>query len=110
LQKTGALVYQVRRVLNDWPDKACIAILSHLREACAPDSRVLVAENLISESAAGSIEHCALDLFMMNFGGKRRTQEMYAQLAERAGFRVEAVAKDEKSDFAVLELVPVDAP
>lgn len=42
---------------------------------------------------------------MMNFGGKRRTQEAYARLAEQAGFHVEAVAKDEKSDFAVLELV-----
>lgn len=60
--------------------------------------------------ASGSIEHCALDLFMMNFGGKRRTQEAYARLAEQAGFHVEAVAKDEKSDFAVLELVPVEAP
>jgi hypothetical protein len=47
---------------------------------------------------------------MMNFGGKRRTQKAYAHLAERAGFRVAAVAKDEKSDFAVLELVPVNAP
>jgi hypothetical protein len=47
---------------------------------------------------------------MMNFGGKRRTQKAYARLAERAGFRVAAVAKDEKSDFAVLELVPVNAP
>lgn len=47
---------------------------------------------------------------MMNFGGKRRTQEAYARLAEQAGFHVEAVAKDEKSDFAVLELVPVEAP
>lgn len=110
LHNTGALVYQVRRVLNDWPDEACITILRHLREACASDSRVLVAENLISDQASGSIEHCALDLFMMNFGGKRRTQDMYTQLAERAGFRVEAVAKDNKSDFAVLELAPVEAP
>ena len=47
---------------------------------------------------------------MMNFGGKRRTQDAYALLAEQAGFRVEAVAKDEKSDFAVLELVLVEAP
>jgi hypothetical protein len=46
---------------------------------------------------------------MMNFRGKRRTKEAYARLAERAGFRVSAVAKDEKSDFAVMEMVPVAA-
>lgn len=97
-------------MLNDWPDAACVNILRHLRDACAPDSRVLVAENLVSEQASESVGHCAIDLFMMNFGGKRRTQEGYARLAEEAGFRVAAVAKDAESDFAVLELVLVDAP
>jgi hypothetical protein len=87
-----------------------VTILRHLRDACAPDSHVLVAENLVSEQASEFVGHCAIDLFMMNFGGKRRTQKGYAQLAEEAGFRVEAVAKDGESDFAVLELVPVDAP
>jgi hypothetical protein len=94
-------------VLNDWPDEACITILSHLREACAPDSRVLIAENLVSGQASDSVQHCAIDLFMMNFGGKRRTKEAYARLAERAGFHVSAIARDEKSDFAVIEIVPV---
>jgi hypothetical protein len=81
-------VYQVRRVLNDWPDEACVTILRHLHDACAPDSHVLVAENLVSEQASEFVGHCAIDLFMMNFGGKRRTQKGYARLAEEAGFRV----------------------
>jgi hypothetical protein len=107
--RTGALVYQVRRVLNDWPDEACVGILSRLREACAPDSRVLVAENLLPDQPSESIDLCAIDLFMMNFGGKRRTQEHYAKLASRAGFRISSVSKDESSNFAVIEMMPLDS-
>jgi hypothetical protein len=87
-----------------------VTILRHLHDACAPDSRVLVAEDLVPEQASESVGHCAMDLFMMNFGGKRRTQDKYAWLAEEARFRVEAAAKDAEPDFAVLEFVPVDAP
>ncbi|KAL6706943.1 hypothetical protein ACN47E_004893 [Coniothyrium glycines] len=103
----GALVYHVSRVLNDWPDEACVGILGRLREACAPDSRVLVAENLLPDDPSQTIELCAIDLFMMNFGGKRRTQEHYAHLASRAGFRMSTISHDEKSKFGVIEMVPL---
>lgn len=104
----GALVYQVRRVLNDWPDEACLGILRRLRAACVPDSRVLVAENLLPAAPAESVDLCAIDLFMMNFGGKRRTRAHYARLAARAGFGISSVARDEASHFAVIEMVPLD--
>lgn len=97
-------------MLNDWPDEACVTILGQLREACSPDSRVLVAENLVSDKASVSVGHCAIDLFMMNFGGKRRTEDAYTRLAERAGFQVSAVARDKMSDFAVIEMLPIEAP
>ncbi|KAK7921537.1 hypothetical protein PG985_009559 [Apiospora marii] len=103
----GALVYHVRRVLNDWPDEACFTILRRLREACAPDSRVLVAENLLPPQALGSIDLCAVDLFMMNFGGKRRTEENYAHIASSAGFRISSVSWADPSKFAVIEMVPI---
>ncbi|KAF2819222.1 S-adenosyl-L-methionine-dependent methyltransferase [Ophiobolus disseminans] len=108
----GALIYHVRRVLNDWPDSACTTILSHLRAACASDSRVLVAENLVQDGAerdaAQELDHCAIDLFMMNFGGKRRTQGAYEALAEKAGLKVVHVARHKGGNgFAVLEMVPV---
>ncbi|KAK8009401.1 hypothetical protein PG991_011952 [Apiospora marii] len=103
----GAPVYHVRRVLNDWPDEACFTILRRLREACAPDSRVLVAENLLPPQALGSIDLCAVDLFMMNFGGKRRTEENYAHIASSAGFRISSVSWADPSKFAVIEMVPI---
>lgn len=60
---TGALVYYIRRVLNDWPDDECVQILSKIRTACAPDSRVLICENLSpGEPLLGS---AAIDLWMI---------------------------------------------
>lgn len=103
--KTGALVYHIRRVLNDWPDSDVINIFGQIRAACAPDSRVLVSEQLVFDDAPPSLMTGALDLFMMNFGGKRRSERQYAELAARAGFRVSSVARHGASDSAVIELV-----
>ncbi|KUI67830.1 Demethylsterigmatocystin 6-O-methyltransferase [Cytospora mali] len=99
----GALVYHIRRVLNDWPDDDVVNIFGQIRAACAPDSRVLVSEQLVPDGP--SLMMGALDLFMMNFGGKRRNERQYGELAERAGFRVSSVSRHESSDSAVIELV-----
>ncbi|KUI55349.1 Demethylsterigmatocystin 6-O-methyltransferase [Cytospora mali] len=99
----GALVYHIRRVLNDWPDDDVVNIFGQIRAACAPDSRVLVSEQLVPDSP--SLMMGALDIFMMNFGGKRRNERQYGELAERAGFRLSSVSRHGSSDSAVIELV-----
>lgn len=102
---TGALVYYIRRVLNDWPDDECVQILSKIRTACAPDSRVLICENLSpGEPLLGS---AAIDLWMMNFGGKRRNENMFGELASRADFRISSVAEDKATNMGVVEMLPV---
>ncbi|KAH9942953.1 S-adenosyl-L-methionine-dependent methyltransferase [Amylocystis lapponica] len=40
----GAEVYFMRYILHDWPDDECVAILSRLREAMGPNSRILTAD------------------------------------------------------------------
>lgn len=100
-----ALVYYIRRVLNDWPDDECVTILSQIRSACAADSRVLISENLLPDELSVSL--AAADIWMMNFGGKRRNEKMFADIASRAGFRVSSVSKDQTSNSAVIEMVPV---
>lgn len=102
---TGALIYYIRRVLNDWPDDECVQVLSRIRNACAPDSRVLISENLLpGEPLLGS---AAIDLWMMNFGGKRRNENMFRELASRAGFRISSVAKDKATNMGMVEMSPV---
>ncbi|KAF7155445.1 hypothetical protein CNMCM5623_007516 [Aspergillus felis] len=101
----GALVYHIRRVLNDWPDGDCVIILRHIREACEPDSRVLVSEQLLPPEP--SLDISAGDLWMMNFGGKRRSGRMFSELALKAGLRVSSISKEDSSNSAVIEMVSI---
>lgn len=81
-------------------------ILSNVREACAPDSKVLVSEQLLPETPHLGL--AALDIFMMNTGGKRRPESLYRELASRAGLKVVAIHRDTKgSASAVIEMVLV---
>jgi hypothetical protein len=102
---TGALIYYIRRVLNDWSDDRCVEILGHIQAACAMDSKVLVSEELLLSPP--SVYNSMLDIFMMNAGGKRRTEAMFGELASRAGLKVTGVFNDKKTDTAVVEMVPV---
>ncbi|KAH6874085.1 O-methyltransferase-domain-containing protein [Thelonectria olida] len=101
----GALVYYIRRVLNDWPDDECVIILGKIRAACALDSRVLISENLLPDTP--SVPLAAADLWMMNFAGKRRNERMFNEIASRAGFRVSSISRDKTSNSAIIEMLPV---
>ncbi|KAI0424988.1 O-methyltransferase-domain-containing protein [Xylaria sp. FL1042] len=101
----GALIYHIRRVLNDWSDQDCVKILKNIRTACAPDTRVLVSEQLLPETP--SVETAAGDVWMMNFGGKRRNETMLAQIGRDAGFKIARTFSHETSVSAVIEMVPV---
>lgn len=39
-------------IIHDWPDKDCIRILRHLRDAATPSTQLLVVDNLISYACA----------------------------------------------------------
>lgn len=101
---SGALVYQFRRVLSDFLDGDIVQALQQVREACVPESRVLIVEELLHPNR--SKFSIAQDISVMNFGGKRRSEAMFRELAVRAGFQVNAVFEDKTSVFGVLELVP----
>lgn len=45
-------VFLLRNILHDWPDKYCLQILKHLREAASPGTQLLVVDNLMSYAAA----------------------------------------------------------
>ena len=98
----GALVYQFRRILNDFADADVALAWRSVREASAPDTRVFVIEKLL-EHGERSEYAAAQDLFMMLVGGKRRSAAMHAELAAAAGFRLHKQFEDSFNDFGVLE-------
>jgi len=44
----GADVYYMRMILHDWADSYCLQILKLLREAAAPNSKLLIVESIMS--------------------------------------------------------------
>lgn len=74
------------RVLHDWPDEACGAILARAREALAAGGRLYVVELLRpDEGFAGGLLSLHL---LVSTGGKERRREEYARLLAAAGLEL----------------------
>ena len=101
----GAIVYQFRLVLHDFPDNDVLRALRSAREAAAPDTRVLVIEELLHPDR--SKFSIGQDIFLLCVGGKRRSAAMYSKLAESAGFRLNSQFHDTVNDCGVLEFVVI---
>lgn len=102
----GALVYHFRRVFNDFPDDNVVQALQTVRKAAAPDTRILVIEEMLS--AKPNVMNVTMDIALMCAAGKRRNAAMFSELAGRSGFRLNAEfhkTSDEFDDFSVLEFV-----
>ncbi|MEU8524932.1 methyltransferase [Streptomyces sp. NPDC048629] len=81
----GADVYILSRVLHDWDDDRCRAILGHCARAMPRHADLLVVERLLPTDDTPSLA-TAWDLHMMcNTGGRERTADHYARLLEERG-------------------------
>lgn len=98
-------MYYMRRVLNDWSGHEALQILNNVRAACAKDSRVLIAEYLRPEQP--SVYTSTVNMFILNMGGKVRGEKAFSELAAQAGLKFASVAKHEKTESAVVEMVPI---
>jgi O-methyltransferase domain/IclR helix-turn-helix domain len=102
----GADAYMLSHVVHDWPEERCLTILRNVRTAMAPDGRLLIAEMIVPP---GDEPHPAKmqDMMMLVIsGGMERTEEEYAELLARAGFRLDRVIPT-RSPVSVLEARPV---
>jgi len=80
------------RVLHDWDDPACVAILTRCREAMVSGGRLAVVERLLSDRPDRASLAAAWDIHMMvnNTAGRERTLADYRQLLDRTGFAITA--------------------
>ncbi|KAG4033051.1 hypothetical protein MFRU_005g00690 [Monilinia fructicola] len=98
----GALIYYIRRCLHDWPDEYCITILSNIANAMTSNSRLLIAEIVLPEEGE-DIEAAWLDITMLLFSGKERSEHEWIKLLDVAGMRLERVYGAEGTKYSVLE-------
>lgn len=101
----GADRYVLKRILHDWSDAHCVAILRNCRAAMHPRSVLWVMDAVIPE---GNDPHPAktMDILMMVFGeGHERTEREFASLFERAGLKLNGIRQTATS-LSIVEAVP----
>ncbi len=101
----GADGYVLKRILHDWSDEHCLAILRNCRAAMHPGSVLWVMDAVIPE---GNDPHPAktMDILMMVFGeGHERTEREFSTLFEQAGLKLHCVTATPTS-LSIIEAVP----
>ncbi|KAK3708124.1 hypothetical protein LTR37_011628 [Vermiconidia calcicola] len=107
----GAKAYHLRAITHDWSDSVVISILKQIVPAMAADSKVLIADNVLSEDVVGGESGLAsmMDLLMMSMGGKERTRKDFERVCGEAGLVVERIwssgetGERDVGGFAVVE-------
>ncbi|KAG6910302.1 hypothetical protein DXG01_011699 [Tephrocybe rancida] len=110
----NAAVYFLRVVVHDWPDHDAKRILSNLRDAAGPSSKLILFDTLALYSCedpsstvsvrkvpspllanlgvAGAGFATGLDLQMLTlFNGKERTEDEFRELGNATGWKLESV-------------------
>jgi hypothetical protein len=100
----GADAYSFKWIIHDWPEDQALAILRNTRAAIPAEGKLLLLECVLPE---GDEPHFGkvLDVFLMPIGGIERTEAEYADLLDRAGFRLTRVVPT-LSPMSVVEAVP----
>jgi O-methyltransferase domain len=81
----GADCYVLMEIIHDWADAEATKILQAIRHAAAPNARILIIENALSETEPDPRGRI-LDVLMLTVtGGRERTPSQFATLLESAG-------------------------
>jgi hypothetical protein len=99
----GAACYYIRRVLHDYSDETCTKILRRLADAAAPDSKILITEQIMGNPP--SPLNAQTDLCMLSIGGKERTVKNFHHLAAASGLKVQEVYHAKGTNVGVVECV-----
>jgi O-methyltransferase domain len=102
----GAKAYFIRRVLHDYSDEDCAKILSNIRAAMAPDSKVLIQEQIMPSIITNpelEANVAVLDVACMVMGGKERTEESFREVLEKSGLELVRIWKAEMAPAGIVE-------
>lgn len=103
----SADAYIMRHIIHDWDDEHALLILKNCHQAMAKTgARKLLVVEMILPTANEPHPSLFLDIEMLMFpGGRERTEQEYAALLERAGFRLTRVIPT-RSPNCLIEAVP----
>ncbi len=101
----GALIYYIRHCMHNYGDEEVIGIMRHTAEAMADDSKLLIADYIMSNPPSKFAVW--MDFIMCMSGGKERTRAMWEHVASEAGLTIVAYHGLDRSPdgHAVIECV-----
>ena len=74
-------------MLHDWSDEDAVTILRNCRSAMRPRGRIAVVETIVPIGNDPSFAKW-MDLMMITYGGKERSENQYRRLFSDAGFEL----------------------
>ncbi len=100
----GGDLYLMKNIIHDWAEDKALTILRNCRDALQgnPNGRIALLELVVPP---GNVPHMSkiLDIEMLYFpGGRERTEDEYAELFAKTGFRMTRVVPT-KSPYSVIE-------
>jgi hypothetical protein len=101
----GADAYLLRHVVHDWRDEDAVIVLRNCRDAMKPDGKVLVVEIVVPAGNDPSFAKW-MDLMMVTYGGKERSEKQYRQLFGQAGLALTRIVPT-KAGISVIEGIRV---
>jgi O-methyltransferase domain/Dimerisation domain len=103
---SDADAYLFKYILHDWEDDQAVAILRNVRSAAPAHARLLVIEPLLMRDDQYALQTAMMDVAMLVVtGGRERSADEFAELYDRAGFRLTRILPT-ASPFCLVEGVP----
>ncbi|MGI8959757.1 MAG: methyltransferase [Bryobacteraceae bacterium] len=100
---SGCDAYMMKFILHDWSDDHCRTILNLIRRELPQNGRVLVCEQVVTDSPKPTPAKFAdIEMLAFTIGGKERTAAEFSDLFASAGLRLLQVIQTE-SPVCVLE-------
>jgi SAM-dependent methyltransferase len=98
---TGGDAYLLRHVVHDWRDDDAATILRNCKIAMKPEGKVLIVEIVVPAGNDPSFAKW-MDLMMVTYGGKERSERQYRQLFAAAGLRLTRIVPT-RAGISVIE-------
>ncbi|XP_069615850.1 acetylserotonin O-methyltransferase-like [Ranitomeya imitator] len=81
-------LFIMARIINDWTEEKCLALLRKMYQSCRPGGGVLLVEVLLNEDKSGPVSSQLFSLNMLvQTEGRERTPSEYTKLLTDSGFR-----------------------
>lgn len=96
--------FVLKHIIHDWPDTACVPLLSGIRAAMPTDGRLLILDMVVPDDDAFHFSKiCDMEM-LVSAGGRERTAPEFEQLLSAAGLTINRVIAT-RSIVSIIEAV-----